>query len=64
MNKTKIAGGIRNNIQTVVAAMAIMVAFGTAAHAYVRARPSFVNFGSESVGSTSASHTVTITKDN
>ena len=64
MNKTKIAGGIRNNVQTVVAAMAIMVAFATAAHAHVRARPSFVNFGSESVGSTSASHTVTITNDN
>jgi HYDIN/CFA65/VesB family protein/centrosomal CEP192-like protein/immunoglobulin I-set domain protein len=64
MNKTKSAGGIRNNIQTVVAAMATMLAFGTAAHAHVRARPSFVNFGSESVGSTSASHTVTITNDN
>jgi hypothetical protein len=64
MNKTKIAGGIRNNVQTVVAAMAIMVAFATAAHAHVQARPSFVNFGSESVGSTSASHTVTITNDN
>jgi hypothetical protein len=64
MNKTKIAGGIRNNMQTVAATMAIMVAFATAAHAHVRARPSFVNFGSESVGSTSASHTVTITNDN
>jgi hypothetical protein len=64
MNKTKIAGGIRNNMQTVAATMAIVVAFATAAHAHVRARPSFVNFGSESVGSTSASHTVTITNDN
>jgi hypothetical protein len=64
MNKTKIAGGIRKNIQTVAAAIAVMVAFGTAAHAHVRIRPSFVNFGSESVGSTSASHTVTITNDN
>jgi hypothetical protein len=63
MNKTKIAGGIRNNMQTVAATMAIMFAFATAAHAHVRARPSFVNFGSESVGSTSASHTVTITND-
>jgi hypothetical protein len=64
MNKTKIAGGIRNNMQTVAATMAIMVAFATAAHAHVRASPSFVNFGSESVGSTSASHAVTITNDN
>jgi Abnormal spindle-like microcephaly-assoc'd, ASPM-SPD-2-Hydin/Immunoglobulin I-set domain len=64
MNKTKIAGGIRNNMQTVAATMAIMVAFATAAQAHVRIRPSFVNFGSESVGSTSALHTVTITNDN
>jgi hypothetical protein len=64
MKKMKITVKIRNNIQNVAAAMTILFAFGTVAHAHVRVRPSFVNFGSESVGSTSASHTVTITNEN
>ena len=64
MKKIQITGKIRNKIQTVAAVMAILFAFGTVAHANVRVRPFAVNFGSESVGSTSASRTVTITNDN
>jgi Abnormal spindle-like microcephaly-assoc'd, ASPM-SPD-2-Hydin/Immunoglobulin I-set domain len=60
----QIAGKIKNRIQTVAAAMTMLFAFGTVAHANVRATPSSVNFGSESVGSTSAPRTVTITNEN
>ena len=60
----RIAREIRNRIQAVAAAMTILLAFGTAAHANVSVKPSSVSFGSESVGSTSASHTVTITNGN
>jgi hypothetical protein len=44
--------------------MAILFAFGTVAYANVRVSPSSVNFGGESVGSTSPSQTVTITNYN
>ena len=60
----QIAGKIRNKIQNVAAVMMILFAFGTVAHANVRVKPSSVNFGSQAVGSTSASHTVTITNAN
>ena len=60
----RIAREIRYKIQNVAAAMMILFAFGTVAHANVRVRPSFINFGSQSVGLTSASHTVTITNNN
>jgi Abnormal spindle-like microcephaly-assoc'd, ASPM-SPD-2-Hydin/Immunoglobulin I-set domain len=64
MKKTNCAGKIRNRIQTVVVVMTILFAFGTAAYAYVNVTPSSVNFGSQTVGSTSASHKVTITNNN
>lgn len=60
----KIAGNIRNKIQNAAAAMAILLAFGSAAHANIGVSPSSVNFGSETVGSATGSHTVTITNDN
>ena len=60
----KIAGKIRNRIQAFAAAMTVLLAFGTAAYANVRVRPASVNFGTESVGSISASHGVTITNEN
>jgi Abnormal spindle-like microcephaly-assoc'd, ASPM-SPD-2-Hydin/Immunoglobulin I-set domain len=60
----RIAREIRNKIQAVAAALTILLAFGTVAHANVRVSPSSVNFGNESVGSTSASRTVTITNEN
>ena len=63
MKKIKIAGKIGNKIQTVAAAMFIVLAFGTVAHANIRVRPSSISFGSEPVGSTSAAHAVTITND-
>ena len=60
----RIAREIRNKIQAVAAALTILLAFGTVAHANIKVKPSSVSFGSESVGSTSASHTVTITNEN
>jgi hypothetical protein len=60
----KFSRDFRHQIQTVATAMAILFAFGTAAHANIKVSPSSVNFGNESVGSTSGSHTVTITNDN
>ncbi len=60
----KIAGKIRNKIQTVAAVMTILLAFGTVARANVNVTPSSLNFGSQSVGSTSAAQTVTLTNDN
>lgn len=60
----QISGKIRNKIQNVAGAMMILFAFGTVAHANVRVRPSSINFGSQSVGATSASHTVTVTNNN
>ncbi len=63
MKKIKIAEKIGNKIQTVAAAMFIVLAFGTVALANIRVRPSSVSFGSEPVGSTSAAHAVTITND-
>ena len=60
----RIAREIRNRIQAVAAALTLLLTFGTAAHANVNVKPSSVNFGNEAVGSTSASHSVTITNDN
>src|SRR5580692_12939167 len=64
MKKTKSSGKIRNKIQTFAAAMTILFAFGTVAHARVTASPSSVSFGNQPVGSASASQTVTITNEN
>ena len=63
MKKTNIAGIFRNKIQNFAAAMTILFAFGTVAYAYVNVTPSSINFGSQTVGSASASHTVTITNN-
>jgi len=60
----RIAREIRDKFQVVAAAMTILLAFGTAARANVNVGPSSVNFGSESVGSTSAPRTVTLTNEN
>ena len=58
------SGKIMKKIQTFAAAMTILFAFATAAHAHVDASPWSVNFGSESQGSTSVPRTVTITNEN
>jgi len=50
-----------SKVHKVVAAIAILLVFGTVAHANVRVSPSSVNFGSQAVGTTSASQSVTIT---
>jgi hypothetical protein len=63
MKKTKDSGKIRNKIQTFAAAMTILFAFGTVAHARVTASPTSVSFGNQPVGSASASQTVTITNE-
>jgi len=60
----KISGKIRTKILTVTAAMTILLAVCTGAYANISVSPSSVNFGSQSVGSTSASKTVTITNEN
>src|SRR5579863_978647 len=60
----KISGKIRTKIMTVAAAMTILLAFCTGAYANISVNPSSLNFGSQSVGSSSASKTVTITNDN
>jgi hypothetical protein len=57
----RITRKVRINIQTVTTAIAILLAFGTAAHASIGVSPSSVNFGSQSVASVSTAHTVTIT---
>jgi hypothetical protein len=57
-------GIIRSRVQAVAAAMTILLAFATVAHANVRVSPWHVNFGSEAVGSLSVTHKVTITNDN
>lgn len=62
--KIIISGKCRNGIQTVLAAVAIMLAFGKGANANIKATPSTINFGSQTVGSTGASHAVTITNNN
>jgi hypothetical protein len=64
MTKIKISRKIRNKIQAVAAATMLLFAFGAVAHANVKVIPSSVSFGSETVGSTSASQTVTITNGN
>jgi hypothetical protein len=44
--------------------MTIMLAFGAVTYANVRVRPSNVNFGSLSVGSTSTTHRIAVTNEN
>ncbi len=63
MKKTNIAGKIRYKIQTVAAALTIMFAHGAVAYANVSLSPtpSSINFGSQSVSSTSPSQPVTLT---
>jgi hypothetical protein len=64
MKKTRIARNTKNKIQSVAAAVAIFLALANVAQAYVKAWPSFVHFGNEPVGSTSAPHKVTIKNEN
>jgi hypothetical protein len=64
MKKTRIARNTKNKIQSVAAAVAIFLALANVAQAYVKAWPSFVRFGNEPVGSTSAPHHVTIKNEN
>ena len=47
-----------------IAAATILFAFASVAHATVRARPTAIRFGTESLGSSLASHTVTLTNEN
>ncbi len=63
MKKRKNIGKLGNMIQA-IAAMAVLLACATAAHANVRVSPTSVSFGTQVVGSTSAAHTVTITNEN
>jgi hypothetical protein len=60
-NTMPIAARIEKRIQIMAALLAVVFLFGTAAHASVNASPSSLNFGTVATGSTSASHTVTIT---
>jgi hypothetical protein len=60
----KISGKIRAKILTVAAAMAILLTFAIGARANIGVNPSSVKFGNQSVGSSSASITVTITNNN
>jgi hypothetical protein len=64
MKKIQMAGKIRIKMQTVAASVAILLAFGTVAQANMRVWPSSLNFGSESVGATSAPQRVTIKNGN
>ena len=66
LNKTNIAGKIRYKIQIVAAAITIMLAFGAVTYANVSldATPSSINFGSQSVSSTSTSQAVILTNYN
>lgn len=59
-----IAKQIGNKIQKGVAAMTIVLAFAAVGRANIKVSPSSVSFGSQAVGSTSATHTVTITNEN
>jgi len=64
MKKIKIIWKIRGKIRAVAAAVTMLFAFGTVAHANVKVSPTSVNFGSQTVGSSSASKRVTITNYN
>jgi hypothetical protein len=61
---TKMTRKIKNKIQAAAAAIAILFVFGTAASAYMNVAPSYINFGSQAVSSSSASRAVTITNEN
>ncbi|HXC32594.1 MAG TPA: choice-of-anchor D domain-containing protein [Verrucomicrobiae bacterium] len=59
-----IAKEIRIKVLNSAALLTILLGLATAAHANIRVKPSSVSFGSQAVGSTSASQTVTITNEN
>ncbi len=69
MNKTKNLGKFVSKIQATVMATAMLFACAAAAQAAhntrssVKVSPSSVSFGTQSVGSTSAAHTVTVTNE-
>ncbi len=60
MKKIKTTGKIINKIQTVAAAITILFAFGTVAHANLSASLSSVSFGSQTVTATSAAAMSTV----
>lgn len=59
-----IAGEIRVKVLNFAVGMTILFGLATAGYANIRVKPSSVNFGSQAVGSTSVSQTVTITNEN
>jgi hypothetical protein len=59
----QITGTLRKKIQMAVGMAAMLFAFGTAAQANVRVRPWSINFGTVTVGSAGASHSVQITNE-
>src|SRR5579863_997762 len=63
MKTMKINRKIKNKIQASTAAIAILFLFGTAASAYMKLAPSYINFGSQAVSSSSGSRVVSITND-
>ena len=63
MKKMNMTWKIAKRIQAAAAAIAILFVFGTVASAYMNVSPSYINFGSQAVSSTSASRAVTITND-
>lgn len=64
MKKTNNLEQIRIKLQIFTAALAILLVGTTAAHANINVTPPSVNFGTQSVGSASASQTVTVTNEN
>jgi Abnormal spindle-like microcephaly-assoc'd, ASPM-SPD-2-Hydin/Immunoglobulin I-set domain len=64
MRKIRKFARVGNDIHKVVGIVVILMASATAARAGVAVSPSSVNFGSQTVGSTSASHAITVTNNN
>jgi hypothetical protein len=64
MKKTKVNENMKNKIKFVVGVMTLLFAFGTVAYGSTYPTPYFVGFGSQTVGSTSAPYTVTVTNGN
>jgi hypothetical protein len=54
------SGGIRNKCKTIVLSIATLLIFAATIHAQVEASLNTINFGNQSVGTTSASRTLTL----
>jgi hypothetical protein len=61
--KNVMSNQIGSKIQKFAAAMAMLIAGATMAHANTQVSPSTVSFGTEVIGTVSAAHTITITND-